>query len=102
MSGIADNKDRGRLRTATANRAHPSLPQKRTAHLELYLLGKERERLERELLRLRHRQERIRGHLAEIDRETGILEQAAERTYGPLPSTMAGTVSHPRHLATGT
>jgi chromosome segregation ATPase len=74
------------LRTALTARVHAKPPQKGTAHLDLYLLGKEKQRLEKELarldqerVRLGQRQRRIQAHLTEIRQAMAILEQETEQ-----------------------
>jgi chromosome segregation ATPase len=67
------------LRTAITTRVHSKPPQKGTAHLDLYLLSKEKQRLEKELSRLEQRQGRIQEHLAEIHKAMSTLEQEAEQ-----------------------
>lgn len=65
------------LRTAISHHIRSNPPQKSTTHLELYLLDKERQRLETELSHLWHRQGRIDERLGEIRRARESLERAA-------------------------
>ena len=79
MRDVTDAKGLGDLRTAITTRVHSKPPQKGTTHLDLYLLSKEKERLEKELLRLEQRQRRIQEHLAEIRQAMDTLVEDAER-----------------------
>ena len=79
MKDVTSAKGLSDLRTAITTRVHAKPPQKGTAHLDLYLLGKEKQRLEQELARLEQRQRRIQVHLAEIRQAMATLEQETER-----------------------
>jgi len=79
MKDVTSAKGLSDLRTALTTRVHAKPPQKGTAHLDLYLLGKEKQRLEKELVRLEQRQRRIQVHLTEIRQEMTIREQETER-----------------------
>jgi hypothetical protein len=83
MRDVTSAKGLGDLRTAITNRVHAKPPQKGTAHLDLYLLSKEKQRLEKELSRLERRQRRIQEHLVEIRQMMGKLEQEAECERSP-------------------
>jgi hypothetical protein len=84
--GLAD------LRTATISHIHSKPPQKGTAHLDLYLLGKEKQRLEKELARLGQSQRRSRERVAEIRQTIGKLEEEAKQENSPQnTSTSPGT-----------
>ena len=83
MRDVTNAKGLGDLRTAITTRVHSKPPQKGTAHLDLYLLSKEKQRLEKELTRLEQRQRRIQEHLVEIRQAMGTLEQEAERERSP-------------------
>ena len=88
MRDVTNAKGLGDLRTAITNRVHAKPPQKGTAHLDLYLLSKEKQRLEKELTRMEQRQRRIQEHLTEIRQMMSTLEQEAERERSPdNPST---------------
>lgn len=78
MRGVTDARGLGDLRTAITTRVHSKPPQKGTAHLDLYLLSKEKQRLEKEMERLEQRQRRIQEHLAEIGKAVAKLEQEAQ------------------------
>jgi len=83
MKDVTSAKGLSDLRTAITTRVHAKPPQKGTAHLDLYLLGKEKQRLEQELARLEQRQRRIQVHLAEIRQAMATLEQETERERSP-------------------
>lgn len=55
------------IRTATTIRIHAKPRQKGTTHLDLFLLGKEKQKLNRELALLKERARCIQQHLAEIE-----------------------------------
>ena len=78
MRDVTEAKGLSDLRTAITTRVHSKPPQKGTAHLDLYLLSKEKQRLEKELARLEQRQRRIQEHLAEIRQAMGTLAQEPE------------------------
>ena len=91
MKDTASAKGLSDLRTAITTRVHSKPPQKGTAHLGLYLLSKEKQRLEKELALLEQRQRRIQEHLAEIRQAMGKLEQETEREESSEnPSTNLG------------
>ncbi len=91
MKDVTSAKGLSDLRTAITTRVHTKPPQKGTAHLDLYLLGKEKQRLEQELARLEQRQRRIQAHLAEIRQAMGKLDQETERAMSSgEPSTDIG------------
>ena len=79
MKDVTSTKGLSDLRTAITTRVHAKPPQKGTVHLDLYLLGKEKQRLKQELARLEQRQRRIQVHLAEIQQAMAALEQETER-----------------------
>ena len=79
MKDVNSAKGLSDLRTSLTTRVHAKPPQKGTAHLDLYLLGKEKQRLEKELARLEQRQRRIQAHLTEIRQAMAILEQETEQ-----------------------
>jgi hypothetical protein len=88
MRSVTDARGLGDLRTAITSRIHAKPPRKGTAHLDLYLLDMERQRLEKELARLERRRERIQGHLAEIAKAMAKLGQEATSEQEPaVPST---------------
>ena len=98
MKDVTSAKGLSDLRTAITTRVHAKPPQKGTAHLDLYLLGKEKQRLEKELARLEQRQGRIQVHLAEIRQAMATLEQETEQERSSEdPSTEIGIVE--KHLA---
>lgn len=97
MRDVTTAKGLGDLRTAITNRVHTKPPQKGTAHLDLYLLSKEKQRLEKELTRLEQRQRRIQGHLTEIRQMMSTLEKEAEHERSPENSStdLAGGKKEP-------
>ena len=91
MKDVTSAKGLGDLRTAITTRVHAKPPQKGTTHLDLYLLSKEKQRLEKELARLEQRQGRIQEHLAELREKMGTLEQEANQEgSSDNPSTDIG------------
>jgi len=91
MKDVTSAKGLSHLRTAITTRVHAKPPQKGTAHLDLYLLSKEKQRLEKELTRLEQRQRRIQEHLAEIRQAMDTLQQETERERSSEnPSTAIG------------
>jgi len=97
MRDVTNAKGLGDLRTAITNRVHAKPPQKGTAHLDLYLLSKEKQRLEKELTRLEQRQRRIQEHLTEIRQMMSTLEQEAEceRSLDNPSTDLAGGKKQP-------
>ena len=79
MKGVTQSKGLRNLKTATTRRIHTKPPQRGTAHLDMYLLGKEKQRLEQELANLDERRARVLKHLEEIAREVGKLQQVAQQ-----------------------
>ena len=88
MKSVAHTRDPGDLRTSIGGHA-PSVPRQGGAtHHEVYLLDKERHRLEIEQVMLDRRQKRVMGRLEEI-RETvenlvgkGQQEESAPASRG--------------------
>jgi len=78
MRDVTNAKGLGDLRTAITNRVHAKPPQKGTAHLDLYLLSKEKQRLEKEVTRLERQQKRVREHLTEVCQTIEELEKEAQ------------------------
>ena len=79
MKTVTDVKGLANLGTATTKRIHAKPPQGGTAHLDMYLLGKEKQRLEQELAHLDQRRERIHRRLKGIAEELGSLHQVAQQ-----------------------
>lgn len=79
MKTVTDVKGLSNLGTATTKRLHAKPPQGGTAHLEMYLLGKEKQRLDQELAHLEQRRERIHRRLKGITEELGRLHQVAQQ-----------------------
>jgi hypothetical protein len=78
MKDVTSAKGVSDLRTALTTRVHAKPPQKGTAHLDLYLLSKEKQRLEKELVRLERQQRRVQEHLAGTVQEIAKLQQEAQ------------------------
>ena len=78
MRNVTDLKGLGDIKTALSTRTHSKPAQKGTAHRDLYLLVKEKERLERELVQLERKQKRVQKHLAEILQTIAKLQQEAQ------------------------
>lgn len=79
MPGVTDAKGLPNLRTATTQRIRARPPQRGTAHLDMYLLSKEKERLEQELAHLEKRRERLQRHMAEIVGQLLELRRVAQQ-----------------------
>ena len=79
MKDVTTAKGLNDLRTVLSSHVHSKPAQKGTAHLDLYLLSKEKQRLEKELGRLEQQQRRIRERLADICQAMGMFEKEAER-----------------------
>ena len=75
---VMNLKGLGDMRTALTTRIHSKPPQKGTAHRDLHILGKERDRLETELMRLERQRKRGQKHLAEILQTIAKLQQEAQ------------------------
>jgi hypothetical protein len=81
MKGVTEARGLGDLRTATSHHitAMPSL--KGTAHLDLYLLDMERQRLEKELSCVEMRRRRINSRLEEIKKNMERLNDTAAQGH---------------------
>ena len=91
MKDVTSAKGLSDLRTAITTRVHSKPPKKGTAHLNLYLLDTEKQRLEKELVGLEQRQRRIQVHLTDIRREMATLEQETEQERSSMdPSADIG------------
>lgn len=79
MKGVTDTKGLGNIPTATSKRLRARPPQHGTAHLEMYLLSAEKQRLEQELAHLDERrgriQERLKGSAAQLLRLQQVAQQ---------------------------
>jgi len=87
LRDVTNTKGLSDLRTATTSRIHAKPPQKGTEYLNLYLLDKEAQRLEKELAGLEQRQRRIWAHLAEIRKAMETLEMEARQATSPQASS---------------
>jgi predicted nucleic acid-binding Zn-ribbon protein len=108
MKTVTDVKGLSNLGTATTKRIRARPPQGGTAHLEMYLLSKEKQRLEEELAHLDQRRDRIHRRLDQIRDEITRLQQLAqedensEMSKGPgvegtaKPSKSSGRQAQPR------
>ena len=90
MGDVDGYRGLGHLRTAVTAHLSSKPTQKGIDHLELFLLGREKQRLAKELARLELRQRRIHQRLAEIHRAVEKRSQALELTpdnptLGPPP-----------------
>ncbi len=79
MKDVTSAKGLSELRTAITSRVHAKPARKGTAHLDLYLLSMEKQRLETELARLEQRRRHIHEHLAEINQAMSALEEEAKK-----------------------
>jgi len=67
------------LNTTTTKRIRARPPQRGNTHLEMYLLGKEKQRLQQEMANLDQRRGRIQKRLMEIQEELVQLRQVAQQ-----------------------
>ena len=79
MKSVTETKSLGDIRTATSHHITAKPPLKGTAYLDLYLLDKEKQRLEQELALVQKRQGRINGRLAEIRKSMEKVKEAAQQ-----------------------
>jgi len=79
MKTVTDAKGLTNIGTATTRRLKTKPPQRGTSHLEMYLLSKEKERLEQELDHLDKRRTRIHGRVAAVVEELSSLAEVAMR-----------------------
>jgi hypothetical protein len=86
MKNVTEAKAKGLvdLRTATSHHITSLPPLKGTAHLDLYLLDRERQRLEQELSRMEMRGRRINSLLEEIRKKMERLNESALKGHGLL------------------
>lgn len=82
MKDVTGARGLRHVKTATTRHLHTKPPLRGTSYLEMFLLGKEKQRLEQELAHLEDRRGRIQGQLAEIAQALTRLEQAAQ-SEGP-------------------
>ena len=78
MKSVTELKSLGDIRTATSHHIASKPPLKGSTHLDIYLLDKERQRLEKELSGLEVRGRRILERLGEIRKAMDMLKQKAE------------------------
>lgn len=87
MKNITEIKSLGDIRSATSHHitGMPSL--KGTAYLDLYLLDREKQRLETELSRMELRKKRIETRLGEIRNNMEDLNKTALKEHSLLNTT---------------
>jgi len=78
MKSVTETKSLGDIRTAASHHIASKPPLKGSTYLDVYLLDKERQRLEKELSGLEVRGKRIRERLGEIRKDMDMLKQKAE------------------------
>lgn len=86
MKSVTEAKGLCDLRTATSHHITSLPPLKGTAHLDLYLLDRERQRLEKELSRMEMRSRRINSLLQDIKKKMEGLNESAQQGHGLLNS----------------
>jgi hypothetical protein len=100
MKNITQIKGLGDIRSATSHHitGMPSL--KGATYLDLYLLDREKQRLETELTRMELRKKRIETRLGEIRNDMEELNQTALKEHSLLSPTQKPTAGHQR-ISTG-
>jgi len=78
MKSVTETKSLGDIRTATSHHISAKPPLKGTAYLDLYLLDKEKQRLEKQLFCMGQRQRRINERLSEIRKGMEKMAEAAQ------------------------
>lgn len=91
MKGVTEIKSVGDIRTATSHHIASKPPQKGTTYLDLYLLDREKQRLEKGLSRLEVQKKRIHERLGEIQRAIEKLDEAAQREHAARRSSAKPT-----------
>jgi len=79
MRNVTHMKSLGDIRTVTSHHVGSKPPLEGSTHLNLYLLDKEKQRLEQELALVQKRQGRIHGRLAEIRKSMEKVKEAAQQ-----------------------
>ena len=77
MKGVTGTKGLHDLRTATTRHTRVAPPQRGTAHLDMYLLNKEKQRLDQELSHVEERRERIQRRIQAILERLDKLRKVA-------------------------
>ena len=93
MKSVTHTRSLGDLRTSISSHVRSVSPQEGATHLEVYLLDKERHRLETERVMLAKRQRRIEGRLEEIREVVDNLpskREQEESAPSPAPASGAG------------
>ncbi len=88
MKSVTQLKNLGDMRTTISTHARSTPRLKGSTYLEVYLLDKERQRLETEREMLAKRQQRIEARLEEIRQATALLLGKVEQSSvppAPLP-----------------
>lgn len=94
MRSITQIKSLGDMRTTISTHARSTPRQQGSTYLEVYLLDKERQRLETELAMLAKRQRRVEARLGEI-------RQAVERLKAQATDGPPGAKAKPSPLSPG-
>jgi len=93
MKSVTEIKSLGDIRTATSHHISAKPPLKGTTYLDLYLLDKEKQRLEKQLFCMGQRQRRINERLSEIRKGMEELAESAQEEQmvnKPSATTAAG------------
>jgi len=91
MKGVTHTRRLGDLRTSISSHTRSVPPQEGATHLEVYLLDKERHRLETERVMLVKRQRRIEGRLEEIREEVdNLLSKREQEESAPSSTPVSG------------
>lgn len=78
MKSVTETRSLGDIRTATSHHISVKPPLKGTTYLDLYLLDKEKQRLEKQLFCMGQRQRRINERLLEIRKGMEKMAEAAQ------------------------
>jgi len=78
MKSVTETRSLGDIRTATSHHITAKPPLKGTTYLDLYLLDKEKQRLEKQLFCMGQRQRRISERLSEIRKGMEKMAEAAQ------------------------
>lgn len=91
MKSITQTRSLGDMRTSISAHARSAPRQGGSTYLEVYLLDKEKQRLETELAVLDKRQKRIEGRLGEIRQAVeGLLNKAEQKPSASVSGTGEG------------
>ncbi len=78
-------KGAGDIKGITGSKLHSAPRTGDTAYLDLFILKKKQDRLEREEETLKKRKERIQKNLTEIEKERKLAEKVVEKEKGGEP-----------------